>query len=257
MVATVASISLTRDLLLALALGDKHLRGARLVDHVDRLVGQLAVVDVLGRQLDRRLDGLVGVLELVEALEVGLQALEDLDGVLDRGLLDVDLLEAAHERAVLLEVLPVLLVGRRADAAHAARLQRRLQKVGGVHGAARGGARTDHGVDLVDEQDRAGIVLDLLHHRLQALLEVAAIARAGEQRAHVEREDGGVLQHLGHLALDDLARQALRRSPSCRRRDRRRTADCSSGGGTAPGWCAAPRARARSADRSCRRAPCG
>ncbi len=30
-----------------------------------------------------------------------------------------------------------------------------------------------------------------------------------EQRAHVEREDGGVLQHLGHIALDDLAREAL------------------------------------------------
>ena len=81
-----------------------------------------------------------------------------------------------------------------------ARLQRRLQQVGGIHGAARGGAGADHGVDLVDEQDRARIVLDLLHHGLEPLLEVAAVARAGEQRAHVEREDGGVLQHLRHLA---------------------------------------------------------
>ena len=64
-------------------------------------------------------------------------------------------------------------------------------------------------MDLVDEQDRARIVLDLLHDGLQPLLEVAAIARAGEQRAHVEREDGRVLQHLGHLALDDLAGEAF------------------------------------------------
>ena len=85
-----------------------------------------------------------------------------------------------------------------------------FRQVGGVHGAARGGAGTDHGVDLVDEQDRARIVLDLLHHRLQALLEVAAIARAGQQRAHVEREDGGVQQNLGHLALDDLAGEPFR-----------------------------------------------
>ena len=90
-----------------------------------------------------------------------------------------------------------------------ARLQRRLQQVGRVHRAAGGGAGADHGVDLVDEQDRARIVLDLLHHRLEPLLEVAAIARAGQQRAHVEREDGGVLQHLGHVALDDLAREAF------------------------------------------------
>ena len=44
---------------------------------------------------------------------------------------------------------------------------------------------------------------------LQALLEIAAIARAGQQRAHVEREHGRVREHLGHLALDDLAGQAL------------------------------------------------
>ena len=44
----------------------QHLRGAGLVDHVDRLVRQLAVVDVLRRQLDRRLDRVVGVLDLVD-----------------------------------------------------------------------------------------------------------------------------------------------------------------------------------------------
>ena len=87
--------------------------------------------------------------------------------------------------------------------------ERRLQQVRRVHGAARRRAGADDGVDLVDEQDRARIVLELLHDGLQPLLEVAAIARAGEQRAHVEREDRRVLQHLGHLALDDLAGEAL------------------------------------------------
>ena len=64
-------------------------------------------------------------------------------------------------------------------------------------------------MDLVDEHDGAGIVLDLAHHRLEPLLEVAAIAGAGEQRAHVELEDGGIGQHLRHVAHDDAARQAL------------------------------------------------
>ena len=44
---------------------------------------------------------------------------------------------------------------------------------------------------------------------LQPLLEIAAIAGAGEQRAHVEREDRGVLQHFGHVAFDDALGQAL------------------------------------------------
>jgi hypothetical protein len=93
-------------------LGQQHLRGATLVDHVDRLVGQLAVIDVARGKLDRRLDGVVRVAQLVELLEIGLLALEDLDRIRHGRLVDVDLLEAAHQRAILLEVLPVFLVGR-------------------------------------------------------------------------------------------------------------------------------------------------
>ena len=87
--------------------------------------------------------------------------------------------------------------------------ERRLQQVGRVHRAAAGGAGADHGVDLVDEQDRAAHRLEFGRHRLQPLLEIAAIARAGQQRAHVEREDGGVVQHFRHFALDDAPRQAF------------------------------------------------
>ena len=46
-------------------------------------------------------------------------------------------------------------------------------------------------------------------HRLQALLELAAILRAGQQAAHVERVDRRVLQDLRHLAAVDLERQPL------------------------------------------------
>ena len=45
--------------------------------------------------------------------------------------------------------------------------------------------------------------------RLEPLLEIAAVARAGQQRAQVERVDHRVLEDLGHLALDDAQRQAL------------------------------------------------
>src|SRR5262249_57824871 len=64
-------------------------------------------------------------------------------------------------------------------------------------------------VDLVNEPDGAGIRLDLLDHRLETFLEVAAIARPGEQRSHVELEYRAVLEDLGHLAADDLAGQPL------------------------------------------------
>ena len=200
---------LDADRLLALGLGDQHLRRASLVDHVDRLVGQFPVVDVAGGKLHRRLDRFLGVADLVELLEIGLEPLEDLHRVGDARLLDVDLLEAPDQSAILLEILSIFLIGRGADAAQRALRERGLEKVGGVHRAARRRAGADDGMNLVDEQNRVLVLLDLLHHLLEALLEIAAISRSGEQRAHVEREHRRPAQHLRHRAVDDLARQAF------------------------------------------------
>jgi hypothetical protein len=65
--------------------------------------------------------------------------------------------------------------------------QRGLEHVAGIHRAF-GLAGADHGVQLVDEQDHLAFLLgEIVQHRLQALLELAAELRAGDQRAHVER----------------------------------------------------------------------
>ena len=50
---------------------------------------------------------------------------------------------------------------------------------------------------------------DLLEHGLEALLELAAVLRAGDERAHVERDDPLVLEAFGHVAADDAAGQAF------------------------------------------------
>ena len=138
-----------------------------------------------------------------------LQAAQDGDRVLHRRLGDEDRLEAPRERRVLLDVLAVLVERRRADAVELAARERRLQEVGGVHRAFRL-ARADQRVQLVDEEDdlaaRRG---DLRQDRLQPLLELAAIFRAGDERAHVERHQLLVLQALRHVAVDDAERQAL------------------------------------------------
>ena len=57
-------------------------------------------------------------------------------------------------------------------------------------------------MDLVDEEDRPRTLAQGLDHRLETLLEVAAEARAGEQRPRIEREDLRPLQHLGHVFLE-------------------------------------------------------
>ena len=196
------------DLLLELAVGrrrghrlDPHPR-RRLVDQVDRLVGQEAVGDVAVGELAGGLQRVVGDRDLVVLLVAVAQAAQDLDGLLDRRLVDADLLEAPLERRVALEVLAVLVERRRADRLQLAARERRLEDRRGVDRAL-GGAGADEVVQLVDEQDDVAALGDLLHHLLQALLELAAVLRAGDQRREVERVDLLVLQQLGNLGVGD------------------------------------------------------
>ena len=181
----------------------------RLVDEVDRLVGQEPVGDVAvgehgGRHQRRVLDA-DAVMDLVALPEPA----EDRDRVFHRRLVHHDGLEPALERRVLLDVLLVLVERRRADAVQLAARQRGLQQVGRVHGAL-GGARADHGVQLVDEEDDLALrVLDGLEHGLEPLLELAAVLRAGDERAHVERHDALALEAFGHVAPHDALGQAL------------------------------------------------
>ena len=177
----------------------------RLVDEVDRLVGELAAGDVaIGQQCsrdERRVLDPHAVVNLVALLEPA----QDRDGVVDRRLADIDLLEATLERRVLLDVLPILVERGRADHAQLAARQHRLDHVAGIHRAF-GRARADDRVELVDERDHLALgVGDLLQDRLQPILELAAVLRAGDHRANVERDQALVAQTLRHVSLDDPA----------------------------------------------------
>ena len=189
---------------------DLHLQArGRLVDEVDGLVGQEAVGDVAVGQGRRRDQRAVGDAHAVVLLVLLLQAAQDRDGVLDRRLGDEDGLEAPRQRGVLLDVLAILVERGGADAVQLAARQRRLQQVAGIHGAL-GLAGADDGVQLVDEQDDAAALgLHLGQHGLQPLLELAAVLGAGDQGAHVERQQLLVLEALGHVALDDALGEAL------------------------------------------------
>ncbi len=121
--------------------------------------------------------------------------MQDVDRLLEGRLLDHDRLEAALEGGVALDVLAVLVEGRRADALQLAARQRRLEDVGGVDRAL-GRARPDERVELVDEEDRVVRVAELLDDLLEPLLELAAVLRAGDERADVEGQDALVEQRL-------------------------------------------------------------
>ena len=88
------------------------------------------------------------------------------------------------------------------------RLQRRLQDVGGVERPF-GRTGADQRVQLVDEDDDVRVVGQLLHDRLEALFELTAILRAGDNQRDVERENALVGEEMRHVAVDDLLRQPL------------------------------------------------
>ena len=136
------------------------------------------------------------------------ETLQDLDRVGHGRLVDLDGLEAALEGGVLLEVLAVLVARGGADRLQLTACEHRLEDAGGVDRAL-GGAGADERVQLVDEQDDVAARPDLLEDLLQALLEIAAVPGAGDQRAEVERVDLLALEGLGDLALDDGLGQAL------------------------------------------------
>ena len=122
--------------------------------------------------------------------------------------LDHHHLEAAVQGAVLLDVLAVLVERRGADALDFAAGQGRLEHVRGVDGPF-GPAGADQGVQLVDEQDRVLRPADFVHHRLDPLLELAAVLRAGDHHRQVEHDDPAIGQQFGHVAVDDALGKAF------------------------------------------------
>ena len=182
--------------------------GAGLVDHVDRLVRLHAAGDVPARQVDGGLQGLVGDPHLVVLLVPLAQALQDQEGLLAVRRLDRDRLEAPLERRVLLDVLAVLVEGGGAHALDLAAGEGGLEHVGRVDRALRA-AGAHQGVQLVDEQDDVLGAAHLVHHRLDALLELAAVLRARHHAGEVEHHQALLVQQVRDLLRDDALRQAL------------------------------------------------
>ena len=136
------------------------------------------------------------------------QPFQDQDRLVDGRRLDLHRLEAAFERGVLLDVLAVFVERGRADALQLAAAKRGLDDVGGVHRAF-GGTGADDGVQLVDEEDDVLRAADLVHHGLDALLELAAVFRARDHQGEVEGDDLLVAQEFRHVAVGDFLGEAL------------------------------------------------
>jgi hypothetical protein len=158
--------------------------------------------------------------------------------------IDHDLLETPSQRAIFLDVLPVLVQRRGANALDFTTSQGGLQHVRRVDRPFRA-SRTDQRVKLVNEQDRVPRSLDLVHDRLDTFLELPSVLGPCHHHGQVEHHDPFVGQQFGNIRTDHALSKALDNRRLADARPRPAGPDCSSCAGRGSEWPAQSRARAR------------
>src|SRR5713101_6188313 len=181
---------------------------AGFVDEVDGLVGQKAIGDVAVREVDRVVQGLLGVGDGVEFLVALAHALQHADGFVLGRRGNFNRLEPALQRAIPLDRLAVLGRRGRADALDFAAAQRRLKDVGRIQRTL-GRARPYQGVQLVNEDDGVLALHQLFHDRLQALFKLSAVLGPGDDQREVQGKDAFIGQERRYISVGDALRQAL------------------------------------------------
>ncbi len=175
---------------------------ACLVHGIDGLVGKSTVGNVAFCQFDTCHDGIVSKFHMVMPLIAVLDVVQDGERLLGGGGFHDDLLETSLQGAVLLDGVSVLVERGGTDTLDGASCQGGLHDVGGIHGPSRA-AGTNDGVNLVDEDNEVVALLNLLQQRLDALLKLSAVFRAGHEARHVEADDALAEEHGRALALCD------------------------------------------------------
>ena len=121
------------------------------------------------------------------------QTTKDRNGIFHSWLIHHNRLKPAFQGRIFFDVFAVFGKRRCADDLNFAARQRRLQNIGGVHGAF-GIARADKVVNLIDDKNDVAAGLDLGDEALHAALELATELRSGDERRQVEQIDLFVAQ---------------------------------------------------------------
>ena len=77
-----------------------------------------------------------------------------------------------------------------------------LEDIGRVDGTF-STARTDEGVEFIDEEDDIACSADFIHDRFDAFFELAAVLGAGDHHREVEYDDAFFVEDIGDLVRDD------------------------------------------------------
>ena len=182
--------------------------GTHLVHGIDRLVGQVPIGDVPRGEVHASVNGFRRVGHAVVFLVLVLDVVQDLNGFIDGCGLDQHLLEAALKGSVLFNVLAVFVQGGSSDALDLAAGECRLEHVGSIEGAACS-TSTNNGVNLVNEQDHVGRLLQFVHHGLHTFFKLPAVLCSSDEGCDVERYDAFVEQDAAHFLFDNAQGQSF------------------------------------------------
>ena len=183
--------------------------GPRLVNEVNRLVGQMPILHITVREPRGRDQGLIKKGHLVVLLVAILDPPEHLYRLFDAGLIYVNGGKTTLEGTVPFNALAILVQRRSTDAMQLAARQRWLHHVRRVDGSLCR-SRSDHRVQLIDEKyDLPFGLLNFFESGFEALLKLAAEPRPRQHGAQIERYQPLVHQGLRHIPRYDLLREAF------------------------------------------------
>jgi hypothetical protein len=162
--------------------------------------------------MGQRHGGAYGFIENGHAVvlgEGGDQASHHLDGSSLLGLRDEQRLEAPGQRGILLDMALVLAPSGCPHRAQGSTRKSRLEQIRGITGAGRSTC-ADQGVHLVDEKnDGLSRLSRFFEQRLQARLELASHAGAGQQCPHIEAQQTRVFEVRRHVTTGDCQSEPL------------------------------------------------
>ena len=159
-----------------------------LIEDVNCLVWQEAVLDVAARKRNGSLDSSLGVVDVVVLLVAVLKTVDDRNSVVVVWLADVDRLETSLKCSVLLDMFTILFCRSCTNDLDFSTRQRWLQDGRGVDGALCGAGAND-GVNLVNEEDVILGFLQLSNNLLHAVLKLTAILGSCYQTCQVKCPD--------------------------------------------------------------------
>mmetsp|Transcript_30436 Transcript_30436/g.59456 ORF Transcript_30436/g.59456 Transcript_30436/m.59456 type:complete len:202 (-) Transcript_30436:10-615(-) len=139
-----------------------------------------------------------------------LDAAQDRNGVSDRRLRHEYLLKTPRKRRILLDVLAILPKRRRSHTPQLSASESGFEHLPSVH-AALAPPRTDHQMNLVNEEDDAALRCShLLENPLEPLLKVPAVLGTGHNRRQIQAPHRLIPDRLGHLSGHNTLSKTLR-----------------------------------------------